>query len=104
MDDLPHPGVRQLRQWAVFARGAVVLLGLVACSADRSHHETYEVPEHIREHHTLRQDSYGAPRPDNAPIDPQFKGFFSVPEAGQQRDAPTGAGERPDDRRGGGWP
>lgn len=40
----------------------------------------YEIPEHIRERQTLRNDGYSEPRPDNAPIDPQYRGFFYVPD------------------------
>jgi hypothetical protein len=50
----------------------------------------YEVPEHIRERQTLRQDPYAEPRPDNAPIDPQFKGFFPVPQPNESPDSEKG--------------
>ena len=38
-----------------------------------------EVPEHERERGMLRQDNYADPRIDNAPFDPQLRGFFRLP-------------------------
>ena len=38
-----------------------------------------QVPEHERERGMLRQDGYAAARPDNAPFDPQLRGFFRLP-------------------------
>lgn len=38
-----------------------------------------EVPEHERERGMLRQDNYADPRLDNAPFDPQLRGFFRLP-------------------------
>lgn len=76
-------------QRILFAAYASVCLSLGACSHDASSKDAYEVPEHIRERQSLRQDSYAAPRPNNAPIDPQFKGFFSI----QQPDPPTESGQ-----------
>lgn len=37
------------------------------------------VPEHHRERGFLRQDHYADPRLDNAPFDPQLRGFFLIP-------------------------
>ena len=68
-------------QRILFAGYASVCLSLGGCSCDALSKDTYEAPEHIRERQTLRQDSYAEPRPDNAPIDPQFHGFFSIQQA-----------------------
>jgi outer membrane DcaP-like protein len=38
-----------------------------------------EVPAHERERGMLRQDNYADPRIDNAPFDPQLRGFFRLP-------------------------
>lgn len=38
-----------------------------------------EVPEGMREREHLRQDPYAAARVDNAPFDPDLKGFFLLP-------------------------
>lgn len=38
-----------------------------------------QVPEHERERGMLRQDNYADPRVDNAPFDPQLRGFFRLP-------------------------
>ena len=38
-----------------------------------------EVPEHARERGMLRQDNYADPRVDNAPFDPELRGFFHIP-------------------------
>jgi hypothetical protein len=37
------------------------------------------VPLHVRERPLLTHDHYSAPRPDNAPFDPQLRGFFAIP-------------------------
>jgi hypothetical protein len=87
-------GMSFMNRWGqriLFAGYASVCLSLGGCSHDASSKDTYEVPEHIRERQTLRQDPYAEPRPDNAPIDPQFKGFFSI----QQPDPPGDTGHRP---------
>ena len=49
---------------------ASLCVNVSASVHDASSKNHYEVPEHIRERSTLRQDPYAEPRPDNAPIDP----------------------------------
>ncbi len=69
-------------QWVLLAGCASVCVNLDACAHDATSKDAYEVPEHIRERETLRQDPYAEPRPNNAPIDPHPKGFFNVPDPG----------------------
>ena len=63
-------------QRILFAGYASVCLSLGACSHDASTKDAYEVPEHICERQTLRQDPYAEPRPDNAPIDCNSRNSF----------------------------
>lgn len=72
------PGYVSLLNRVLLAGYASACMCLGACAENTLSVNAYEVPEHIRERQTLRQDSYAEPRPDNAPIDPQFKGFFSI--------------------------
>jgi hypothetical protein len=81
--------MNRLGRGVLLAGCASACLCLVACSHDASSKNAYEVPEHIQERQTLRQDSYAEPRPDNAPIDPQFKGFFPI----QPSDEPADTGQ-----------
>lgn len=72
-------------QWVLLSSCVSVSTSLGACAYDASSKDAYEVPDHIRERQTLRQDPYAEPRLDNAPIDPQVKGSFCI----QHRNAPV---------------
>ncbi len=64
---MKEPGRRSL-----LASYAAVCVSLGACAYDPSSRDDYEVPKHIRERQTLRQDPYADPRPNNAPVDPHY--------------------------------
>jgi hypothetical protein len=84
--------MNRLGQGVLLAGYATLCASLSACVYDASSKDAYEVPEHIRDRQTLRQDPYAEPRPDNAPIDPQFKGFFSIQPSNESAD--TGQGHQ----------
>jgi len=90
--------MKRLGRGVLLAGYATLCASLSACVYDASSKDAYEVPEHIRDRQTLRQDPYAEPRPDNAPIDPQFKGFFSI----QHPDTPVDTKEG--DQQQGGTP
>jgi len=67
--------MNRLKHCVLLISCASAWMCLGACAHGPSSKDDYEVPEHIRERQTLRHDSYAEPRPDNAPIDPGFRGF-----------------------------
>ena len=72
--------MNELGRGFLLATCATVCVGLAACAYDASSRDDYEVPQHIRERQTLRQDPYADPRPNNAPTDAQR--LFLVPDPG----------------------
>jgi hypothetical protein len=79
-------------QWVLLSICVSVSTSLGACAYDPSK-DAYEVPEHIRQRETLRQDSYAEPRLDNASIDPQVEGSFCVQHCKTPVDASPGQGD-----------